>query len=98
MPNDKRPSSPEKLLRTTTRSFSQTGMLSSNLPVRYQSRRESALRLLNNYVRATMGNDSLSYLALLHIHYDTQINVDHAVDLFAKMYPRGLQLESVLKH
>ena len=95
MPDDKRPSSPEKLLRTTTRSFSQTGMLSSNLPVRYQSRRESALRRLNNYMRATMGNDSLSYLALLHIHYDTQIN---AVDLFAKMYPRGLQLESVLKH
>ena len=44
-----------------------------------------------------MGKDRLSYLALLHIHYDTQINVEHAVDLFGKMYPRRLQLESVLK-
>ena len=34
-------------------------------------RSASALRRLNNYMRATMGKDRLSYLALLHVHYDT---------------------------
>ena len=53
----------------------------------------SVLRL-NNYMRASMGKSRLSNLALLHIHYDTEVDLDRVVDCFA---PRRLQFESVLR-
>ena len=37
-----------------------------------------------------MGQSRLSSLALMHIHYDI------AVDLFAQMYPRKLELKNLL--
>ncbi|XP_035665754.1 52 kDa repressor of the inhibitor of the protein kinase-like [Branchiostoma floridae] len=57
----------------------------------------SALRWLNNYMRASMGKMRLSNLALIHIHYDTDIDLDKVVDCFALLNPRRLELENLLK-
>ena len=56
----------------------------------------SALRRLNNYMRASMGKSRLSYLALLHIHCDAPVDLDRVVDCYAHLHPRRLALESVL--
>ena len=52
-------------------------------------------RLLFN--RASMTQERLSSLALMHIHYLTDIDLDIVVDLFAKMHPRRLELGTLLK-
>ena len=39
-----------------------------------------------------MGKDRLSYLALLHIHYDTTIGLDVVADSFARRHPTDLNL------
>ena len=61
-------------------------------------RSASALRRLNNYMRASMAKDRLSHLALLHIHYDIPIDLDNVVDYYARLHPRRLELDSVLLH
>ena len=38
-----------------------------------------------------MGKDRLSYLALLHVHYDTDIDIDDAIDQFARLHPRKIE-------
>ena len=42
-----------------------------------------------------MGNDRLSYLGLLHIHYDLPVDLDKVVDNFARRNPRRLELDSL---
>ena len=42
-----------------------------------------------------MGKDRLSHLALMHIHYDTPIDLDRVVDAFATQHPRRLELDSL---
>ena len=44
-------------------------------------RSASGLRRLNNCMRASMGKNRLSSLALLHIHYDTPVDLDQVVDI-----------------
>ena len=39
-------------------------------------RSASVLRRLKTYMRATMGNERLANLALLHTHYDQHIDID----------------------
>ena len=56
----------------------------------------SVLRRLSNYMRATMGQERLSSLALLHIHYDTDIDVTKVVDRFALLHPRRLKMKNVI--
>ena len=56
----------------------------------------STLRRLNNYMQVSMGKDRLSYLALLHIHYETPINFEDVVDCCASLHPRRLELDSLL--
>ena len=46
-------------------------------------RSASALRRLHNYMRALMGNSRLSSLALLHIHYDMDVDLDEVVTHYA---------------
>ena len=58
-------------------------------------RSASGLRRLNNFLRASMGKDRLSHLALMHIHYDTPIDLDSVVDTFATQHPRRLELDSL---
>ena len=57
----------------------------------------STLRRLNNYMRASMGKDRLSHLALLRIHYTTPVDLDTVVDCYARLHPRRLQLENILQ-
>ena len=59
-------------------------------------RSASVLRRLNNYMRASMGKSRLSHLALLHIHYDANVDLDEVVDCYARLHPRRLELESIL--
>ena len=44
-----------------------------------------------------MTQERLSSLALMHIHYLTDIDLDIVVNLFAKMHPRRLELGTLLK-
>ena len=59
-------------------------------------RSASSLRRLNNYMRASMGKSRLSSLALLHIHYDTTVEIDVVVDTYARLHLRRIQLENLL--
>ena len=43
-----------------------------------------------------MTRERLSSLALMHIHYDTDIDLEEVVDAFAKKHPRTLELTTVL--
>ena len=43
-----------------------------------------------------MGKNRLSSLALLYIHYDTPVDLDQVVDIYAKLHPRRLELASLL--
>ena len=50
---------------------------------------------LNSYniMLASMGQTHLSYLALLHIHYNTPIDFEEVVDIYAPLHPRRLELD-----
>ena len=56
----------------------------------------SMLRRLNTYLRAPMVQGRLSGLPQIHVNYEMPINLDEAVDIFAKLQPRHLQLTSML--
>lgn len=58
-------------------------------------RSASVIRRLNNFMRSAMTENRLTSLALIHNHYDTAINLDEAVNLFARRNPRRMQLQSV---
>ena len=60
-------------------------------------RSASTLRRLNNYMRASMGKDRLSHLALLHIHYTTPVDLDTVIDCHARSHPCQLRLENLLQ-
>ena len=44
------------------------------------------------YLRATMGQERMIHLALIHIHYDAPLNIAEIIDRFAIMYPRRMAL------
>ena len=99
MPEDKRPSSPAQAIDECEEEFPNISVLlkiACTLPVTSCECEQSAsaLRRLYNYMRATMGKDRLSYLALLHVHYDTDIDIDDAINQFARLHPRKIDLES----
>ena len=56
----------------------------------------SVLCQLNNFMQASMNENRLTSLALMHIHYDKVIDLDRVVDLFSQAHPRRPQLSSVL--
>ncbi|XP_019643005.1 PREDICTED: 52 kDa repressor of the inhibitor of the protein kinase-like [Branchiostoma belcheri] len=102
-PPESRPASPaEAIKRCDNTMFPNISVLlkiACTLPVTSCEceRSASALRRLNNYMRASMGKQRLSNLALMHIHYDKDINLDRVVDCFAQLHPRRLELDSLLK-
>ena len=55
------------------------------------------IRRFNNYMRCTMGENRLTGLALMHIHYDFDINVNDVIDIFSRKYAPRLMLQSVLE-
>lgn len=50
----------------------------------------STLKRLKTWLRASIGQDRLVGLALLHVHRDVKINMDAVLDRFAKMKRRHL--------
>ena len=56
----------------------------------------STLRRLNTYMCASMTQERLTSLALMHIHYDHTINHDEVVDIFARVHPRRMELDSLI--
>ena len=56
------------------------------------------MRRLITFNRACMGQKRLSALALIHIHYDKELNLDDAVDIFAKLHPKRMDLQSIIFH
>ena len=44
-----------------------------------------------------MGKERLANLALLHIHYKQQINVESIIDMFASFRPRRMDMESLME-
>ena len=70
----------------------------STLPVtRCECERSfSAMRRLNTYMRCTMSENRLASLALMHIHYDMQIDLEEVVELFATKHPRMAELSNLL--
>jgi len=55
----------------------------------------SAMRRLNIYMRYTMSENRLALLALMHIHYDMQIDLEEVVEQFATMHPRMGELSKM---
>ena len=56
----------------------------------------SALRRLKNFMRNTSGQDRLSNLALMHVHYGHPVDVQKVVDIFAARHPHRLSLANVM--
>ena len=56
----------------------------------------SLLRRLDSFIRHSMTEERLSALALIHIHYNHHVDLNKAVDIFSKVHPRHLELDSVL--
>ena len=60
-------------------------------------RSASSLRRLHTYNRASMGQERLSSVALIHFHYQVKIDLDEVVNLFATKHPRRLELGTILR-
>lgn len=97
-----RPASPAEAItkcdRTLFPNLSVLLQIACTIPVMSSEckRSASALRGLNNYIRASMGKVRLPNLALLYIHYDTEVILDSVVDCYTRLHPRRLELESLL--
>ena len=68
----------------------------STLPATSCERSFSAMRRLNTCMRCTMSENRIASLALIHIHYDMQIDLEEVVELFATMHPRMVELSNLL--
>ena len=59
-------------------------------------RSASVMRRLHTNNRASIGQQRLSSLALIHINYETPLSMDDIVDTFAAMKPHRMQLKNML--
>ena len=41
-----------------------------------------------------MGQERMSGPALMHIHYDIQLDIDEIINRFARIFPRRMALEN----
>ena len=64
------------------------------LPAAHRLHHPRHLVSLLQYNRTSMSEERLSSLALVATHYDHNIALDDAVDLFARLHPRRLQVVS----
>ena len=60
-------------------------------------RRISVLRRLKTYLHSTMGQERLSGLALMHIQYGMELNLDEIFYIFARKHPRRMELIDILR-
>jgi hypothetical protein len=56
----------------------------------------SGLKRLKTYLRSTMGQERLNGLAMMHFHYDLDVDHDAVLDMFARKHPRRMALHNVL--
>ena len=56
----------------------------------------SVLRRLSNYTSSTMGQDRLTSLALMNIHYAHDIDLDMVVKRFCELHPRRLEMTNLI--
>lgn len=56
----------------------------------------SVLRRLKTYLRSSMGQERLSGLALMHIHYGMELDLEEIVNIFARKHPRRMVLSDIL--
>ena len=56
----------------------------------------SCIRRLKTYMRSTMGQQRLTALALLHTHYDMEIDFDAVVTRFLTKYPSRITCHEML--
>ena len=56
----------------------------------------SVLRRLKTYLRSSMGQERLSGLALMHIHYGMEFDLDEIINIFARKRPRRMVLSDIL--
>jgi hypothetical protein len=59
-------------------------------------RSASTLRRLHNFMRVSMNEERLSALALIHMHYEFEINYETVIDKFITKHPRRLEMGSLL--
>ena len=52
----------------------------------------SAMKRIENYLKATMGDERLSSLALMHVHRSFQIDIDEVIIVFAGLNNRRMAL------
>ena len=103
MPEEERPSSPAQAIKVCDPNYFPNVrvllQIACTLPVTSCECEQSAsaLRRLHNYMQASMGAERLSSLALLHVHYNTTVDLDEAVDIFSRLHSRRMELESLIK-
>ena len=56
----------------------------------------SALRRLETYLRTTMSQERINGLALMHVHYGIDVNIEWVIDEFARRNTRRMQLVNIL--
>lgn len=56
----------------------------------------SGLKRIKSVIRATMGNQRLTGLAMMHMHRDMNINTSSIIDEFARRHPRRLEMVNML--
>ena len=101
MPKEERPSSPAQAIKVCDPNYFHNVrvllQIACTLPVTSCEceRSASAVRRLHNYMRASMGTERHSSLALLHVHYNTTVDLDEAVDIFSQLHLHRMEPESL---
>ena len=57
----------------------------------------SALRRLETYMRSTMTEDRINGLAMLHVHYGVEVNIDAIINQFVRLHPRRMEFINILQ-
>ena len=101
IPTEDRPASPAAAIKEfDPNQFPNIRILlqiASTLPVTSCECKRSAsvMRRLHTCTRASMTQERLTFRALLHIHYDKEVNLERVVKLFSKD-TRRMQLDSLI--
>ena len=53
----------------------------------------SVLQRLKTYLHSSKGQKRFSGLALMHIHYSMELNLEEIVNIFARQNPRQMVLD-----
>ena len=56
----------------------------------------SVLRCLKTYLWSSMGQERLSGLALMHVHYGMELDLEEIINIFARKHPRRMVLSDIL--